>query len=287
MTTTPLTTPPPSSSPPPPSIPASASSRPAPLPAGWAGKTFACHTLAAHATSTWLLFLDADTHLSPDAPARLAAEAAARRITFLSGWPRFVMLSFPERLLMPMLNFLVFATFPGPLSLVSGLPSLGIAHGACILAHRETYLKLGGHSLVRAEIFEDTRLAHAWRRAGERALCLDAQHLVSVRMYRDFTGIWQGFQKNLYPAFRHNISFFAFLLVHLVCFLLPFIAGFPLAAALVILTRVALAVRFRHPFWSVLLHPFAEAVLIALGLVSFYRCASGRGVSWKGRLYRA
>jgi hypothetical protein len=51
--------------------------------------------------------------------------------------------------------------------------------------------------------------------------------------------------------------------------------------------RAALALRFRHPWWSVLLHPVGEAILVALGLSSWWRCKSGRGVEWKGRRYRA
>jgi hypothetical protein len=36
-----------------------------------------------------------------------------------------------------------------------------------------------------------------------------------------------------------------------------------------------------------LLHPVGEAILVALGLSSWWRCKSGRGVEWKGRRYRA
>jgi glycosyltransferase involved in cell wall biosynthesis len=269
---------------------------PSPLPPGWAGKTFACHTLSRHASADWLVFLDADTRLAPGAPALIVAEAEDRGVTFLSCWPGIEMQSFAERALMPMLNFLVFSLFPGPLSLYVNSPNLGIAHGACILTHRETYRRLGGHEMVRGEIFEDTRLAQAWRAAGERGVCVDGSDLVQVRMYRDFTGIWNGFQKNFYPAFRRPFMFFGFVLLHAAVFLTPFLAAPFLAApflsaawiaALIVLaTRAAIALRFRHPLWSVLLHPLAEAFLIALGFVSFWRCASHRGVQWKGRMYR-
>jgi hypothetical protein len=56
-----------------------------------------------------------------------------------------------------------------------------------------------------------------------------------------------------------------------------------LAAALAM--RLLLAMRFNHPCWSALLHPLAEAFLIALGISSWHRCKSGRGVEWKGRRY--
>ncbi|HZF40476.1 MAG TPA: hypothetical protein VE715_16755, partial [Blastocatellia bacterium] len=49
--------------------------------------------------------------------------------------------------------------------------------------------------------------------------------------------------------------------------------------------RAALVLRFGHPWLSVLLHPLAEVILLAIGLSSWRRCKNGRGVDWKGRRY--
>jgi hypothetical protein len=149
---------------------------------------------------------------------------------------------------------------------------------------------------VRGELFEDVRLAQAWRAAGRPSLCLDGRAVVGVRMYSSFADIWRGFQKNFFPAFRSARGFWAFMALHLFVFLLPFVA-LPLAptgagavwasaAACVVLTRVVLAVRFGHPWWSAPLHPLGESVLLALGVSSWLRCRTGRGVEWKGRSYR-
>ncbi len=256
------------------------------LPEGWMGKPFACKQLSDASSGAWLLFLDADTHLQPDTPARMVAECMRRNLTFLSCWPKLEMHSLAERILMPTLNFVVFSIFPGPLSLFAGSPSLGLAHGACIMARRDTYFRLGGHDLVRNEIFEDTRLAQLWRKSGERGLCVDGSSAVRVRMYDGFQGIWLGFQKNFYPAFRHGISFVVFLALHAGLFLALFCLSWKLAA-LVLLTRLVLAIRFSHPMLSVVAHPVTEVLLVALGIASWWRCATGRGVSWKGRVYKA
>ncbi len=88
------------------------------LPEGWCGKTFACASLAAEARGDWMLFLDADARLSPDAVSRMMAEAGQRACTFLSSWPGLVLASAWERALMPMLNFVVFTLFSAPLSLL-------------------------------------------------------------------------------------------------------------------------------------------------------------------------
>jgi len=259
---------------------------PVPLPAGWYGKTFACAELAQQAQSRWLLFLDADTRLHPGGCRRMLSEVERRELTFLSCWPRFLMLSWPERVLMPMLNFVVFSMFPGPLSSMRTDPSLGLAHGACILVEREAYARVGGHAAVRCEIFEDTRLAQIWRAAGERGLCLDGSDVVSVRMYASFVEIWRGFTKNFYLAFRHPANFWAFLVLHFCVFLLPFLSVGWRAAAVVIALRSVLALRFGQGWWSVLAHPFAEALVLALAISSWSQARSKSGVAWKGRQYR-
>jgi glycosyltransferase involved in cell wall biosynthesis len=266
---------------------------PSELPNGWCGKTYACSQLAGAATSEWMLFLDADARLEPFAVAGMLAEANTRKLTLLSSWPRIEMGSFWERVLMPMVNFTVFSIYPAPLALIRQEQSLGLAHGACILVHRATYLKLGGHEAVKNAIFEDTELARVWRRGGERGLCLDGFEIVRVRMYDSFNGIWGGFRKNFYPAFRHSTSFWLFMLFHFCLFFMPFIAilfgassyAFLAAAALVGFDRVVMAVRFNHPIWSVLFHPLAEGMMLALGMHSWWSCVTRRGVDWKGRTY--
>lgn len=263
-----------------------------PLAEGWCGKNFACAQLAQHARCEWMLFLDADARLTHHAASRMTTEATRRKLTFLSCWPGLTLASFWEKALMPLLNFTVFTLFPAPLSLLRNDASLGLAHGACLLMHRATYNELGGHAAVCDQIFEDTRLAQLWRERGERGLCLDGQDIVHVRMYDSLGDIWRGFQKNFFPAFRHETSFWVFLALHTSIFLAPFFLAFvnvncALVAALVLAMRALLAIRFRHSSWSVLLHPLGEAILIGVGLSSWWRCKTGKGVAWKGRVYQS
>lgn len=262
------------------------------LPAGWTGKNFACAQLAANAKGEWLLFVDADVRFRADAIPRILQQAKRAEATILSCWPALELHSFWEKALMPLLNFFVYSIYPAPVALTNMMPSLGIAHGACMLIQSDVYRSIGGHAKVRERIFEDTELARLWRAEGERSLCFDGQDVVSVRMYDSLRGIWQGFQKNLYPGFRSDFSFFLFLLFHTLVFLLPFFflfvsKTFLTLAAVVWLIRILLALRFRHPLWSALLHPLTEIMLIALALSSWWKCKTGHGVAWKGRTYFA
>ena len=160
------------------------------LPQGWCGKPFACAQLASAASGDWLLFIDADARIQPGAVGRMITEAMQRKATLLSFWPGLDMKGFWERALMPMLNFVVFSMFPAPLSFHMKMPALGLAHGACILIRRDVYQLTGGHAMVRAELFEDTVLARAWRKAGQTRFCMDGQDVVRVRMYDSLSGIW-------------------------------------------------------------------------------------------------
>jgi len=269
------------------------------LPEGWCGKPFACWNLAKAARGNWLVFLDADARLERDAIERMVAECRRRELTFLSCWPSLTLGGFWERLLMPMLNFLVFTMFPTHFSLWSNSRAFGLAHGACICVRRGAYFRVGGHEAVWNSIFEDVELARHWREQGERSLCLDGFDVVTVRMYESLEGIWLGFQKNFFPAFRSRVGFALFLILNAACFLTPFVlppilllAGqnaaalvFAVSAALILGIRLIQARRFQYSIWSALLHPAAHAIVLALGLSSWWQVAAGHGVTWKGRSY--
>lgn len=267
------------------------------LPIGWCGKNFACAQLAKSAQGEWLLFLDADSRLASNAINRMLAEVKKRQVTFLSCWPKFETKTLSEIILMPLLNFVVFNIYPGILSLIKRPelqynPKLGLAHGACMLFERDSYLSFGGHETVRAQIFEDTRIAQLWRSAGRKGICLDGRSIIFLRMYSSFTEIWYGFQKNFFPGFAKEYNFWIFLSVHFVSFFFPFVMAiiYPslwilVCCAIIILMRMLLLLRFNQSLLSALFHPMAEVVLILLGLSSWWRCKTGRGVVWKGRKY--
>ena len=124
---------------------------------------------------------------------------------------------------MPLLNFLVFSSFPTIYSLESRISSLGLAHGACILFQKKTYEFLGGHKLVKDSLFEDTELAKKWRSGGEVSVRINGINIIKVRMYDSFKNIWLGFEKNSYPAFKNNFYFFTFHIFNFIFFSLPIV----------------------------------------------------------------
>jgi cellulose synthase/poly-beta-1,6-N-acetylglucosamine synthase-like glycosyltransferase len=75
------------------------------LPAGWCGKPHACHVLAQRANHPWLVFMDADVRLEPDALSRMVGFLTQRKVALASGVPRQELCTFSERLLLPLIHF--------------------------------------------------------------------------------------------------------------------------------------------------------------------------------------
>lgn len=82
------------------------------LPAGWCGKQHACHRLAAEARYPLLLFVDADVRLTGDGLARMVAFLEASQADLVSGIPRQETGSFLEKLVIPLIHFVLLGFLP-------------------------------------------------------------------------------------------------------------------------------------------------------------------------------
>ncbi|MEC9451308.1 MAG: glycosyltransferase family 2 protein [Chloroflexota bacterium] len=266
-------------------------------PKGWSGKSFACFQLSKYAKSNLILFIDADTELNKDGIDSLVNFIINNKYTMVSAWPKIETKTIIEKILMPLLNFIVFTSFPTFLSKNSNRYSLGLAHGACIIFYKKTYDKLTGHNLVKNSLFEDTDLAKKWRENGELSYCINGMNIIKVRMYDNFSKIWTGFEKNTYPAFKNNFYFFTFHLLNLLIFNLPVIAV-PLyllgiinnliiliCGIIIIFIRLIFSLKFKHPWWSFLFHSFAETIFFFISISSFLKYNFMGGIEWKDRKY--
>lgn len=264
----------------------------APLPEGWTGKCHACHQLSEGTEAELLLFIDADVRLAPDAVASAVSALLSSDAGLLSLFPEQETRTLGEHLTVPLLSFILLGFLPMRLAANSTLPSLSAANGQYMLFRKAAYQQIGGHGAVRGALVEDIQLARNIKAAGERLAIADGTGLVTCRMYRGWKEAYQGFSKNLYPAFGGRASgFWGALALVFGCFLWPWLTlpwggvASVAAIALGLGMRLALALRLRQSWVAVVLHPLGMAALILIALRSFAYARSGRSAPWKGRTY--
>jgi len=279
-----------------------------PRPTGerWVGKNWACSQAMAQVHSEWVLFLDADVRLAPDAIQRALHQAIAEDADLFSLAPRLVCSCLAEWMVQPIMASLLGLGFPiaeanDPNSEVA------FAAGPFMLFRREAYEAIGGHRALAAEVVEDLALARRIKHGGFRLryrLGLDA---VDLQMYADFTSLWEGWSKNWFLGLDRSIpkalgaGGVVLLMFSVPWLLLPgalalallpvalqgwwwaisllAIAGISLQFSLRLWTSQRFAVPLTH-WW---LMGAGGLILAALAPTSVWRSLTGRGWTWKGR----
>jgi chlorobactene glucosyltransferase len=276
------------------------------LPAGWAGKCWACWQAAGSARGDWLLFLDADVMPRPELLAALVARAESCSLDLLTLMPFQQLGSLAERVVMPAFFALLYGIYP--LDQVNDPRSpIAFANGPCLLIRREVYFSIGGHQAVCASILEDTELGRIVKAAGYRLEVVAAPDLIAARMYAGWASLAEGLGKNAVAGYRSGgtrsgwVGARLALVAFLPCYLL--LAGAVLAlawpgaliGAVLLLHGVLLAVlalmcwgwlarrRYRLAPWWGALFPLGLAIYFWLAARALLRLRSGRGVVWKGR----
>ena len=263
-----------------------------PLPSGWSGKNWACHQLSQLARGEILIFTDADNCPAPTAIANTLAYMQKLELGVFSAFPEKITRTLPERLVVPVVDMLVYAGLPLWLTYFSRFPSLAAASGLWLAFTREAYQQIGGHKAVANQVVEDVELSRLAKRNGIRILTAAGTRVVSCRMYGSLGEVWNGFSKNLFGLVRYKtFPFFLLILLLFITCVLPYItvwfAEFTELACVAIgmnmAMRLVLVLKYRHPFFtSVVLHPFGVLLTLLIGINSFYQVRRG-GVVWKGR----
>ncbi len=278
------------------------------LPAGWNGKQHACDVLGRAGRAPWLLFTDADVEFVHGGEAgvrlaRLLAAAEARGVALLSTFPRQVTCTLGERLIVPMIHFVLFAYLPVGRMRRTLDPAASAGCGQFLLVRREAYIAAGGHAVFRASMHDGIMLPRAMRRAGFKTDLFDGSDLCSVRMYRGLRQTWRGFTKNAYEGLGNPALLVLLTLLHAVGHVLPWgvlvaalagrawpalvpdgsaTAAAGLAVGCNVVQRAMLAARFGQPWVGVVLHPACVALMTLIQWHSFALHLLGRRV-WKGR----
>ena len=279
------------------------------LSTGWAGKPHALFQASSAARGDWLCFVDADTFLSPNTLSACYTKAIETGTDMFTIMTFQILGSFWEKVVMPIVMTALSVGF-SPRKVNDPSSKDAIANGQFILIKRAVYDAIGGHESVKDQIVEDKAISEQVKWNGYRLIVANGYSVARTRMYTSLAEMWEGWTKNIYLGLRDRpslvlLGIFGAFLALVAALLLPLwpLLGFiwylqsggwlalaVIAMALLFWTivinarsRVSIAMGI-SPWYSLTL-PLGAAVFAATMFTSTWRVLSGKGVTWKGRVY--
>ncbi|MET3730013.1 cellulose synthase/poly-beta-1,6-N-acetylglucosamine synthase-like glycosyltransferase [Fictibacillus halophilus] len=267
------------------------------LPSGWAGKVHACHQLSQSATGDYLLFIDADVRLHPHTIETSLALLKKRKASLLSGFPKFPVTLFFEKLIVPLQHFVILFHLPLLFANFTKWPPATAAHGAFMLFKSKDYHAIGGHASIKNSLVDDVDLAKAMKRARYEVVLANVTNYVSCYMYHTNKEVWNGFTKNLFPGLGRSIF--------LVVFLSIFYTGFYIAPLfffiysifteqllwmlpyfITVIQKAYVDLLTGQKVYLALAMPLSAIGLVVLVNASMWKALKKQGFEWKGRSYQ-
>ena len=272
---------------------------PPPLPAGWLGKSWACHAGAQAATGDLLLFTDADTEHGPASLGQAAALLEERGAALVSAVPEHRVVAGWEALQGPFQLLLLAACRAG----ADGASGGRFAIGQYLMFRRDAYERLGGHTAVAGRIAEDLHLAARVRERGGEVAVLRAPGALRVRMYpggpRDFARGWRrSIRAGLGVAGAGGGLEVGAMIGWLLGVPLSLVAALAVGSGAVavacavayVATAVEVARRQRLvgplPWWGALAFPLPVLAFVAISAAAAIDHARAAPVRWRGRSVR-
>jgi glycosyltransferase involved in cell wall biosynthesis len=250
------------------------------------GKPWALSQGLSHATHDYIVTVDADVRLAPDALSAMDSVLQRTGSDFLSPYPSQIAVTMSERLVQPLLQWTWMTTVPLRIAMRSSRPSLAVANGQFLLVKKSALLTSGGFAAIQKSVLDDIDLARVLIRGGFRGGVCDGSKIASTRMYSSFKEIRAGYGKSMSTGFGGGFGSLALAAVMAISGLLPFIYSFfgsPMATAallLVVSSRVISAISSRSLIIDSLLHPISTVAFIYLLIYSNFFHSK---ITWKGR----
>jgi len=278
-------------------------------PKGWAGKPHALFQAASLARGEWLCFVDADTFLSPTTLSACYAKAIETNADMFTIMTFQILGSFWEKVVMPIVMTALSVGF-SPRKVNDPTSKDAIANGQFILIKRAVYYAIGGHERVKDQIVEDKAIAEQVKWNGYRLVVANGYSVARTRMYTSLSEMWEGWTKNIYLGLsdrpsRLMLGAFGAFLALVAALILPLwplsgclwylrgggwlaltvIAQSLILWSIVIFVRARVSIGMGISPWYALTLPLGAAVFAAMMFTSTWRILSGKGVTWKGRVY--
>ena len=254
--------------------------------AGWLGKVSALQSGYEAAGAEFLVTLDADVRLSPDALCRAINQISELNLDFISPYPRQEARTLAEKLIQPLLHWSWMSTIILRLAEKKPQPSTAVANGQFFIARKSALDAVGGFQSVQNQILDDIETARSLIKSGFRGVVTEGAEIAHTRMYQNFSEIREGYGKSLHKAFGGKFGAVVASVFIAMTGILPFIFALrgsliaTITFLLIAFTRALSALRAKSNPLFALLHPISSALLIYLIAYSWRKRGT---VQWKGR----
>ena len=261
-------------------------------PPGWVGKNHAVSLGAQQATSPWLLFTDADAVLLQGAIAKgLATEKCAALISFS---PEQELQTRYEQILIPFIYLRLAQRFSFD-EVNDPSSKAAAANGQFLMITREAYDAVGGHAAIYNSVLEDLALARRVKSAGFGIWFASGFGMVRVRMYRSFSAMWEGWEKNLFQlmggttgsVFSEFESAFPWMILMILIIGIKLPIAMFAGVILLLLRQISYGMalsRNHFPFKYIIY--YLPAIFMYAGVLWASHESYSKGkVTWKGREY--
>jgi chlorobactene glucosyltransferase len=225
---------------------------------GWTGKNNALFTGSKQAQGDWLLFVDSDVILQPNAVTKTITVSNYKKYDLLSLLPRCESHTIWESSLVPLCSAAAATMYLIALSNDDN-KAVAFANGQFLMMRRTAYDAIGGHETVKDRFCEDTEIARLVKGKGMRTRVSWGEDIAAVRMYTSLPQIIKGWSRIYYAAKvgnpRHIVAAINFVLTS--CF----------SAYAVLIYGI---VRYEHPHGNMLDHAWLYVALLHLALMMFF-----------------
>ncbi|MCM2374245.1 glycosyltransferase [Aporhodopirellula aestuarii] len=284
------------------------------LPAGWNGKQHACFRLAESAQYEMFLFLDADVRLTPTALQQLTRRksqyairgpAEGEPIALLSAFPHQETGTLLEKLLIPMMHYILLCYLPISRMRSSTHPAYAAGCGQLFVTDRESYQRCGTHEAIRSTRHDGLKLPKVYREQSMMTDCVDGTGLATCRMYTGAVAVVRGLLKNASEGIANRRLLLPFTILLGGANILPYFTlvyaltqrghgtlsisyGFAVLASIgaIILShlpRWVAARKFRQSVVGAIFHPIAVFIFLLLQWIAFFNHLRGKQIAWRGR----
>lgn len=268
-----------------------------PLKEGWIGKVHACYQLRQHAHGRFLAFIDADVTLHQHALTYAIARAKQYNASLVTGFPKFHYTNWLDKMLIPMMHFIVYFHLPIALANFTKIPATTAANGAFMFFETASYDQIGGHEAVKSSLVEDIHIAQILKRNGHRVLLTNVTDCVHCHMYETSKETWEGFSKNIFVGIGRSIPMaLGLTLFYSLLYIVPFIFGvygvttwqplFILPFIITVIHRMICDIASKTPIVYSLGISGSVVALLCILWRSVVLSKTGASYTWKGRSYK-